>query len=603
MVECGSADCNVTFGSACLDHRVRKGYKCGRRKKLIVLESPSDTIICEETVLFNQIELFASDKMGGDFDKDVNCNGDIPRKITGSAGENSTLKENHDSNSIQGKGRYKRHEKSCVATVLMRLIEAAFSIFAWILFVCFIVVPVSPLVVIFITFKSLERFVYWHFKGVEAVCGGDSVWMSNGPENPGIISAVMIFTGEIQTEAFRERIFETMVRRNAGRIVLDPYRRSTKTVSTAFLNHLWTEEESFDINEHVRKYPKDVASKTALRHTVSQLCTLPFRKGMSQWDLVVIPWLHNGARKTAILFRMHHSVADGGSLVNYLTNVLPDTGGKPVKLKKFSQNGRLLMALKGALFSPIFVLRMMIRSADSTILHGKPLAGQKVVAWSEPMEMEIFKRIKTSTNTTLNDVLVSCVAASIRAFFINQNLEPPRDMKVSIPIDLRKNTESDAVEFENRFAVIQLALPIGISDPLELLYAVQERMNALKTSGEPFAVGPTMDMLLNIVPTCIISPFFDFIVKKCTGVLSNVPGPQRSLKVVGHDLETMTFWAPPRANLGMTFSITSYNGRIVIGVQSDKDVLEDPEEINSEFPTQVQRLIDRLNLHEEAKCM
>ena len=532
---------------------------------------------------------------------DRNCNGHASKKPSNKSKVNDGPRKsmtNGAQNGILKKGPYQRIRRTSPAEVLIQTSKLLFSFLAWIFIILFVALPIAPVVLLFMASKYIERYLYWYFRGVEAVSGGDSVWMSNGPKNPGIISALMIFNGEVALEKFRKRAYETMVERKPGDRH-HPYRRSTRTVSTSLLNYLWTEEEDFDINEHVKSHSNTVTSKSELRCVVSKLCTVPFRKGTSQWDLVVIPWIQNGVRKTGILFRVNHSLADGGALINYLTNVLPDQKREPVKVKKFSQSGRLFMYLKGTLYSPIFLLKLLFGAADSTVLHGKPLDGQKVVTWSEPIDIETIRKIKAVTKTTLNDVLVSCMAASIREFFIKRNLEPPQDLKVSVPIDLRKNTESDAVEFENRFAVLQVALPVGCSDPLQQLYKMQDRMDTLKSSGEPFAVGPTMELFLNILPTCIISPFFDYIVQKSTGVLSNLPGPQDSLTIVDQEMESITFWAPPRGNLGMTFSITSYNGKVVIGVQSDRAILEDPDEICKEFPSQVQRLINRLNMQEE----
>ena len=543
--------------------------------------------------------------MEGKAQDDVDCNGHSSEKISNKSkvveGAQKII-TNGAQNGILKKDPYQRIRRMRPAEFLIQIFKLLFSLLAWMFIILFIALPIAPFAILFMASKYIERYLHWYFRGVEAVSGGDSVWMSNGPENPGIISSLMIFNGEVAMEKFRKRVHDTMVKRKPGDHH-HPYRRSTKTVTTSLLNYLWTEEEEFDMNEHLKSHSGIVNSKSELRDVVSKLCTVPFGKGTSPWDLVVIPWVQNGVRKTGVLFRANHSLADGGALINYLTNVLPDQKGEPVKLKKFSQSGRFLMYLKGTLYSPIFLLRLLFGAADSTVLHGKPLDGQKVVTWSEPIDIDVFRKIKAVTKTTLNDVLVSCMASSIREFFIKRNLEPPQDLKVSVPIDLRKNTESDAVEFENRFAVLQVALPTGCSDPLRRLYKMQDRMDTLKSSGEPFAVGPTMDLLLNILPTCIISPFFDFIVQKSTGVLSNVPGPQNPLTIVDQEMESMTFWAPPRANLGMTFSMTSYNGKVVIGVQSDRAILEDPDEICKEFPSQVQRLVNRLNIQEECNSL
>lgn len=493
------------------------------------------------------------------------------------------------------KRQIQRASKTKLASVCYFLFQVWFSIIGWAFLLAFIVIPIAPLVVTYFIVKCIENWLYCKAFGAEAVYGGDVVWMQNGPENRGIISALLVFDGQMDLELFRKRIVETMIKKPSGQIG-HPYRRSLKRVSKGLFNVFWTEEDEFNIDEHIREWPDVATSKEMLRHIMSQICNLPFPAGMSQWEFVVIPSIENGACKTNLMFRLHHSLADGVSLVNYLTKVLPDNKSHDVPLKKFTGRDRILMTLKGTLLSPLFLMKMLTVRADQTILHGKPLTGQKLVTWSDPLDIRVVKKIKAATKTTLNDVLVTCVTASVREYFIKRDLAPPQDLSVSIPIDLRNNTDKDAVEFENRFAVLQLALPTGVSDPLAMLSEVQSRMNDKKTSGEPFAVGPTMDMLLNILPACIISPIFDFIVQKTTGVLSNLPGPPNVVRVVGHELKLITFWAPTRGNLGMTFSITSYNGKIVVGVQSDSAILDNPDEICKEFHGQVKCLMNRLNL-------
>ena len=53
-----------------------------------------------------------------------------------------------------------------------------------------------------------------------------------------------------------------------------------------------------------------------------------------------------------------------------------------------------------------------------------------------------------------------------------------------IPVNLRPLEE--AHKLGNRFGLVPLVLPIGIDNPVERVYEVRRRMNALKGSTQPF---------------------------------------------------------------------------------------------------------------------
>ncbi len=475
------------------------------------------------------------------------------------------------------------------------MMKILFCVFAWILIIVYLIIPLSPFVIAFFAAKLIERVIYKWLYDVEAVSSGDALWMQDGPTNLGIINTLLVFDGDMDLGDIRDKLNRTMVEKHKNK-EKNPYRRVKKHATSGYFNHFWADERDFKIEDHVTKWSDTVTSKSMLRQILSLLCSRPFEKGKSPWEFIVIPWVENDVTMTAAMFRMHHSMADGVSLVNYMTNQLPDNKVTCIPLNKFSERDRLFMIAKGLLLSPIFLIKVLTRKADDMLLHGKPLSGCKRVTWSEPLDFSVVKRIKSATKTTVNDVVVSCLAATLRQFFIKRNLLPPQEVKVSLPIDLRKDIEEDAVEFENRFAICQLALPTRIDDPLAQLYEVKARMDELKFSGEPFSVGPAMDILITILPAFIIAPIFKFICEKTTGVLSNVPGPQEVIRVVGQDLESFTFWPPQRDNMGMSFSITSYNNKIFVGVESDSAILKDPHEICKEFHGQVQCLMNRMNL-------
>ena len=82
------------------------------------------------------------------------------------------------------------------------------------------------------------------------------------------------------------------------------------------------------------------------------------------------------------------------------------------------------------------------------------------------------------------------------------------------------------------FGLVPLVLPIGIANPVERLYAVRERMRALKGSYQPLLAFGILALT-----GLFIKPVQDFVLglfaKKTTAVMTNVPGPRQSLYLAG----------------------------------------------------------------------
>ena len=81
----------------------------------------------------------------------------------------------------------------------------------------------------------------------------------------------------------------------------------------------------------------------------------------------------------------------------------------------------------------------------------------------------------------------------------------------------------------NRFGLVPLVLPIGIENPIERVYEVRRRMNALKGSTQPllaFGLLAVAGLLIKPAQDAMLSLFG----KKTTAVMTNVPGPREKLK-------------------------------------------------------------------------
>jgi hypothetical protein len=61
--------------------------------------------------------------------------------------------------------------------------------------------------------------------------------------------------------------------------------------------------------------------------------------------------------------------------------------------------------------------------------------------------------------------------------------------------------------------------------------------------------------------------------------MTNVAGPQQARYLAGSEIDQQLAWVPQAGDIGIGVSILSYNGRVQVGLISDKNLVDDPARI------------------------
>jgi diacylglycerol O-acyltransferase len=137
---------------------------------------------------------------------------------------------------------------------------------------------------------------------------------------------------------------------------------------------------------------------------------------------------------------------------------------------------------------------------------------------------------------------------------------------------------------------VPLRLPAGLGGLPERVRAVKERMDALKRSVEPIVVYGIQGALLRLLPQGMSRGLIDFLANKCTAVVTNVPGPQGTLRLAGRRVRSMVFWVPQRARIGLGISILSFAGKFQVGIIADRSLVKDVAELVGDFEAEFEAL-------------
>ena len=447
----------------------------------------------------------------------------------------------------------------------------------------------------------------------ERMSSVDTTWLRmDRPNNLMMIVGVWMLEGPADIERVEAQIVEGLL----------SYRRYRQMVERTAAAIYWRDDPNFDLSHHIRhiRLPGR-GGKHALERLAGELASEPLDPNHPLWTVHFIDKYEGGA---AVIFRMHHAIADGMALMDvtmklvdgpqrrsgngsaeheeegWLQNVMApvvaaiNSGAKASNSTVKAALGLARNPLRaagllrdGAGVAGELAYLLLMSSDSATRFKGKP-KGTKRVAWCEPIELPEVKAVSRALGCSINDLLLSCVAGSMRRYLADCGDKTEGvECRALVPIDLR---EPGDVELGNRFGIIAVELPVGIEHPLERVMTVRQRMAALKTSYEPRT---TLGLFaaLGYLPKLAQDQLFDLLISRSTAVMTNVPGPSEPLTVAGSVLKQSLFWVPQTADTGMGVSILSYAGKVQFGLITDVALTPNPEAVVRHFPEEFEKYL------------
>jgi diacylglycerol O-acyltransferase / wax synthase len=449
------------------------------------------------------------------------------------------------------------------------------------------------------------------------MAAADAAWLHmDRPTNLMIVNSVLWFEEPVDWARCRATFLERMVGR------FDRFRQRA-VGGPPLAGPRWEDVPDFDPALHFHHLalpaPRD---RRALQEFVSDRIAAPLDRDRPLWDVYFIDGPGAGS---AILVRIHHSIGDGIALARVML-MLTD-GGEPDRAGIVSHApgsgpgllGRVAPALRAAGGA----VGAIAHEGLETLLHrehaaklagvarddGQTLAKlllpwsdprsaikgelhrSHLVAWSQPVDLWRIKRASRAFGATVNDVIVTAVAGAVGTH-LRARGETLDELHALVPFNLRPLDEPLPAELGNRFGLVLLGLPVGIEDPVARLATVKQGMDALK-SGHEGALTYAILGLMGRTPSAVEERLISYFSAKGSMVLTNVPGPRRSLSLAGTPLSGVLVWAPCSGSVGMSVSVFSYAGRVTVGFLVDAGLIPDPQSLADGFRAELLALARR----------
>jgi WS/DGAT/MGAT family acyltransferase len=189
-------------------------------------------------------------------------------------------------------------------------------------------------------------------------------------------------------------------------------------------------------------------------------------------------------------------------------------------------------------------------------------------------ELEEFKQVKDALGGTVNDVMLTVVAGALREWLHSRGVRTEGvELRGLVPVSIRVEQDRG---LGNRIAAMRGPLPVYIGDPVARLRFVKQEMDGLKESKQALGA-EVIASVNNFAPPTILAQAsrINFSTRLFNLIVTNVPGPQFPLYVLGRELQDVFPVAFLPENHALAIAIMSYNGKLNFGLLADYDGLPD----------------------------
>jgi WS/DGAT/MGAT family acyltransferase len=375
-------------------------------------------------------------------------------------------------------------------------------------------------------------------------------------------------------------------------------------------NHpVWVDDARFNVHYHVRHTALPAPGDD---HQLKRLCgrilSQQLDRGKPLWEIWLVEGLEH--ERVALISKVHHCMVDGISGAELLQELLSLTPEKRVDdpprwlpspapgparlladamLRRFELPLRAGRAVARAIQQPEVVYEEVrdaltgvaesvsagLRPAGATPLN-EPVGPHRSFDWVG-FDLDEVKRVKNQLGGTVNDVVLATVAGAVGRFLEQRGVEPRKlrdlDFRAFCPVSVR--SAADRGTLGNRVSSMVVPLPIAEPGALERLEAVRRTTRDVKQSKQALGAEVLSSVSEWTVPTLISLAARLGFSSAANLVVTNVPGPQIPLYLLGARMLEAYPMAPLFERQGLSIALISYAGGLFWGVNADWDQFPD----------------------------
>ncbi|KAH9397976.1 hypothetical protein TYRP_019349 [Tyrophagus putrescentiae] len=351
----------------------------------------------------------------------------------------------------------------------------------------------------------------------------------------------------------------------------------------------WKYDSEWDaVDEHVVE-DEDISSKGCLRLRIMKLMSTPLPMDRPLWQVLYSTSTY--CNQVILIIRVHQALSQSG-LVSILTHYLSDS--VPISSTTKPRFGGVTLSINifraiivGPLTFFLWILWAFTRRHHNHLTKAKEISS---VHWMT-LDLARVYRIKQVTRSSLNDVLLSSVAGTLRAYLTTKTcIKNPPDLTVSIPIDIRPTNPIESSLVGVNYVLTTSPIPTNTEGAIPRLWEVRHLMEELKTSADTAVMYGAHYLLNRLLPRPLYRALLNLVNRNSSIYVSNIQGPETELSIGSHRLVKAYYFLSPPSYCSIVFNIFTMHQKLYLSISSQSKLISNARALSKLFRAQIDLL-------------
>ena len=391
------------------------------------------------------------------------------------------------------------------------------------------------------------------------------------------------------------------------------------------LDHpVWVDDKSFHVDRHVHRIGLPApGGRSELSEICGHIASLPLDRRRPLWEM----WVIEGVAGTdcrdgrlAVMTKVHHSGVDGVTGANLMSQLCATEADPPAPdpvagvgggsgwqiaaggLYRFATRPlRLANVVPQTVSSVVATVRKALEgqamarpfTAPQTAFNAR-ITGRRNIAYAQ-LDLEDVKRVKNHFGVKVNDVVMALVSGVLRQYLADRNALPEAPLVASVPVSVHGKSDRPG---RNQVSAMFSPLHTQIADPVARLKAIAEANSVAKEHSSAIGASLLQDWSQFAAPAVYSVAMRLYASTRLTTsmpvhnlVVSNVPGPQVPLYLLGCEVKAMYPLGPIFHGSGLNVTVMSLCGTLDVGLISCPELLPDLWAMADDFPVAMEELL------------
>lgn len=392
------------------------------------------------------------------------------------------------------------------------------------------------------------------------------------------------------------------------------------------LDHpVWVDDDDFDVDRHLHRVGlPPPGGRAELSEICGHIASLSLDRRRPLWEMWVIEGVagtdcHRDGR-LAVMTKVHHAGVDGVTGANLMSQLCTTEADAPPPdpaegvggasawqiaaggLFRFATRPlHLANAVPETVSSVVATLRKvregqtMARpfAAPRTVFNAR-INGRRNIAYAT-LDLDDIKKVKNHFGVKVNDVVMALVSGVLRQYLAERNGLPDASLVAMVPVSVHGKSDRPG---RNKISGMFASLQTQLSDPVQRLKAIAEANSVAKQHSSAIGASLLQDWSQFAAPAVFGVAMRLYASSRLTEsmpvhnlVVSNVPGPQVPLYLLGSEVKAMYPLGPIFHSSGLNITVMSLCGNLDVGLISCPELLPDLWEMADEFAIGMEELL------------